>query len=123
MMWMKFMDYIRTEYCFGYFGLRAGATMAATDRIVITIIGKGGHASTPHLCVDPVVIAAEVIMAIQTIHSRKSKPIIPVRDFSVSDFRRDDLQRHSRQGQDYRYGKNLVQGIAIPDAAFDRRNY
>ena len=51
--------------------------MAATDRIVITIIGKGGHASTPHLCVDPIVIAAEVILAIQTITSRKVNPLSP----------------------------------------------
>ena len=61
----------------GVFGLRAGATMAATDRIVITIIGKGGHASTPHLCVDPIVIAAEVILAIQTIVSRRINPLSP----------------------------------------------
>ena len=61
----------------GTFGVRAGATMAATDRIVITIIGKGGHASTPHLCVDPIVIAAEVILAIQTITSRKVNPLSP----------------------------------------------
>jgi carboxypeptidase Ss1 len=51
--------------------------MAATDRIVITIIGKGGHASTPHLCVDPIVTAAEVILAIQTIVSRKVNPLSP----------------------------------------------
>ncbi|WKZ15680.1 MAG: M20 family metallopeptidase [Candidatus Jettenia caeni] len=61
----------------GIFGLRAGATMAATDRVVITIIGKGGHASTPHLCIDPIVIAAEVILAIQTIVSRKVNPLSP----------------------------------------------
>ncbi|MBW7898675.1 putative hydrolase YxeP [Candidatus Brocadiaceae bacterium B188] len=61
----------------GTFGVRAGATMAATDRIVITIIGKGGHASTPHLCVDPIVTAAEVILAIQTIVSRKVNPLSP----------------------------------------------
>lgn len=61
----------------GIFGLRAGSTMAATDRIVITIIGKGGHASTPHLCVDPIVIAAEVILAIQSIVSRKVNPLSP----------------------------------------------
>ncbi len=61
----------------GIFGLRAGATMAATDRIVITIIGKGGHASTPHLCVDPIVVSAEVILAIQTIVSRKVNPLSP----------------------------------------------
>ncbi|GJQ24429.1 MAG: amidohydrolase [Planctomycetia bacterium] len=61
----------------GTFGVRAGATMAATDRIVISIIGKGGHASTPHLCVDPIVTAAEVILAIQTIVSRKVNPLSP----------------------------------------------
>lgn len=61
----------------GVFGLRYGPTMAATDRIIITIIGKGGHASTPHLCVDPVVIAAEVILAIQTIVSRRVNPLSP----------------------------------------------
>lgn len=61
----------------GIFGLRSGATMAATDRIIITIAGKGGHASTPHLCIDPIVIAAEVILAIQTIVSRKVNPLSP----------------------------------------------
>ncbi len=61
----------------GVFGLRYGPTMAATDRIIITIIGKGGHASTPHLCVDPIVIAAEVILAIQTIVSRRVNPLSP----------------------------------------------
>jgi len=61
----------------GKFGIRAGATMAATDRITITIIGKGGHASAPHLCVDPIVVAAEVILAIQSIVSRKVNPLYP----------------------------------------------
>ncbi|MEK6622525.1 MAG: amidohydrolase, partial [Planctomycetota bacterium] len=61
----------------GVFGLRYGPTMAATDRIIITITGKGGHASTPHLCVDPIVIAAEVILAIQTIVSRRINPLSP----------------------------------------------
>lgn len=61
----------------GVFGVRSGATMAATDRIVITISGRGGHASTPHLCIDPVVIAAEVILALQTIVSRRTNPLSP----------------------------------------------
>lgn len=59
------------------FGLRSGATMASTDRIIITIHGKGGHSATPHLCVDPIVIAAEIILAIQTIVSRKLNPLSP----------------------------------------------
>lgn len=61
----------------GIFGVRSGATMAATDRIVVTIIGRGGHASTPHLCIDPIVIAAEVILSIQTIVSRRINPLSP----------------------------------------------
>lgn len=59
------------------FGLRSGAAMASTDRIIITIRGKGGHSSTPHLCVDPIVIAAEIILGIQTIVSRKLNPLSP----------------------------------------------
>lgn len=61
----------------GFFGVREGAAMASTDRIAITITGKGGHASTPHLCIDPILIAAEVIVSLQTIVSRKVDPLLP----------------------------------------------
>jgi hippurate hydrolase len=49
--------------------------MAATDEIVITVHGKGGHAAMPHLTVDPVVATAQVISALQTIASRNCNPL------------------------------------------------
>ena len=49
--------------------------MAATDEIVITVRGKGGHAAMPHLTVDPVVITAQVISALQSIASRNASPL------------------------------------------------
>ena len=49
--------------------------MAATDEIRITVRGKGGHAAMPHLAVDPVVVAAHIITALQTIASRNVSPL------------------------------------------------
>ncbi|MBM1171174.1 M20 aminoacylase family protein [Microvirga arabica] len=59
----------------GQFAIRAGAMMAAADRFTITIEGKGGHAARPHDCIDPVVISAQVITALQTIASRNADPL------------------------------------------------
>jgi amidohydrolase len=59
----------------GQIAVRAGPMMAATDEIVITLRGKGGHAAMPHLTVDPVVAAAQVIGALQTIASRNVNPL------------------------------------------------
>ena len=59
----------------GRMAVRAGPVMAATDEIRITIRGKGGHAAMPHLTADPVVAAAQVITALQTIASRNVSPL------------------------------------------------
>jgi len=59
----------------GQMAVRPGPVMAATDEIVLTIRGKGGHAAMPHLTVDPVVITAQVISALQTIASRIANPM------------------------------------------------
>jgi hippurate hydrolase len=59
----------------GQFAIRPGAMMAAADRFTITIEGKGGHAARPHDCIDPVVISAQVITALQTIASRNADPL------------------------------------------------
>jgi hippurate hydrolase len=59
----------------GQFAIRPGAMMAAADRFTITIEGKGGHAARPHDCIDPVVISAHVITALQTIASRNTDPL------------------------------------------------
>jgi amidohydrolase len=63
----------------GQVGTRAGAFMSAINDIDITIRGKGGHAAMPEQCVDPIVIAAEVILALQTAVSRS----IPITEPAV----------------------------------------
>ena len=59
----------------GQFGIREGGIMAATDEFQITIEGRGGHAALPHNTIDPVVIAAQLILALQTIVSRNVDPM------------------------------------------------
>src|SRR3954468_1735720 len=54
----------------GQMAVRPGPMMAATDEIVVSIRGKGGHAAMPHLTVDPVVMTAQIISALQSIASR-----------------------------------------------------
>jgi amidohydrolase len=59
----------------GSFALRAGPLMAASDRIYITIEGKGGHAAKPHQCVDTVLVGAHVITALQSVIARNLDPL------------------------------------------------
>ncbi len=61
----------------GCVGFRSGAYMAATDEVNILIRGKGGHAALPHRAVDPVVVCAQVISALQTVVSRSCDPTQP----------------------------------------------
>jgi amidohydrolase len=58
----------------GRLSMRSGPVMASEDNFVITIKGRGGHASQPHHHIDPIVIGAEIIMALQTIVSRTVNP-------------------------------------------------
>ncbi|WP_445682378.1 M20 aminoacylase family protein [Radicibacter daui] len=53
---------------------RSGPLMAASDTAIITIHGKGGHASRPHLTIDPIVIACSLVMSLQTVVSRSIDP-------------------------------------------------
>ncbi|MFC3860283.1 M20 family metallopeptidase [Deinococcus antarcticus] len=55
--------------------VKGGPLMAAADRFSLTIQGKGGHGAMPHQTIDPVVIAAQVILALQTIVSRTLDPM------------------------------------------------
>jgi amidohydrolase len=59
----------------GQMAVRAGAVMAATDEVQITVRGRGGHGAMPHLAVDPVVAAAHIITALQTVASRTVSPL------------------------------------------------
>ncbi len=59
----------------GHFAIRPGAMMAAADTIDIIVTGKGGHAAKPHDCIDTTVVAAHIIVALQTIASRGVDPM------------------------------------------------
>ena len=59
----------------GKMAVRAGPVMAATDEVQITVRGRGGHGAMPHLAVDPVLAAAHIITALQSIASRNVSPI------------------------------------------------
>ena len=59
----------------GKIAVRPGPMLAATDELKLKLRGRGGHAALPHLAVDPVVIAAHVITALQTIASRNANPV------------------------------------------------
>jgi hippurate hydrolase len=59
----------------GKFGIRPGPLLAAADRFTIDIAGKGAHAMAPHTSIDPVLVAAHTIVALQSIASRSIDPI------------------------------------------------
>jgi hippurate hydrolase len=59
----------------GQIAVRAGPMMAATDEVTITVRGRGGHAAMPHLALDPVVVTAHLIAALQTVASRNVSPV------------------------------------------------
>ncbi len=59
----------------GTVGVNPGPMMASADRITIEIIGKGGHGAHPYQTVDPVLVSAHIITALQSIVSRNVRPI------------------------------------------------
>jgi hippurate hydrolase len=59
----------------GRIGMAPGFAMACVDTVDITIFGKGGHGAYPHVTVDPILIAARTVIALQTIVSREVNPI------------------------------------------------
>lgn len=61
----------------GTIGIKPGPYMASADEVYITVKGKGGHAALPHELVDPVVMAAQVILGLQQVISRKANPATP----------------------------------------------
>ncbi len=63
------------EVSAGKIAMRIGAIMASVDEFEIKIEGKGGHAAWPHDTIDPIVIAAQIVTALQTIVSRNVDPI------------------------------------------------
>ncbi len=61
----------------GKFSFRAGPSMASADEIYITVRSKGGHAATPHLTVDTVLVASHIVVALQQVISRNKNPFSP----------------------------------------------
>jgi len=61
----------------GKVGFRSGIYMASTDEIYVTVKGKGGHGAMPHLNIDPVLIASNMIVSLQQIVSRSANPTMP----------------------------------------------
>lgn len=62
----------------GKVGFRPGIYMASTDELYLTVRGRGGHGALPHKASDPIVIAAQVVVALQQLVSRESDPTLPV---------------------------------------------
>jgi amidohydrolase len=61
----------------GQVHIKGGHFMAAPDKFTFKVIGKGGHAAMPQLCIDPVLLTVQAINAMQTIISRKKSPFNP----------------------------------------------
>ena len=61
----------------GKVGMKPGKYMASTDEVYLTVKGRGGHGATPELNVDPVLIAAHILVALQQIVSRNAPPQLP----------------------------------------------
>lgn len=66
-----FAIHISTRYPASTIDLRAGAMLAANDTLRIHVHGRGGHASTPHLAVDPIFVAAQIVTGLQGIVGRR----------------------------------------------------
>ena len=63
------------ELPLGSIGVNSGPMMAAVDEFDIIVKGKGGHAAIPQLAIDPLVIASQIVLAVQTIVSRSTDPV------------------------------------------------
>jgi len=61
----------------GKLSFRSGKVMASADELYITIKGQGGHAASPHITIDPILIASHLVIALQQIISRNNNPFNP----------------------------------------------
>ena len=66
-----FAIHVTTNAPTGFVALKAGSLMASADRMLITVKGRGGHASAPHYALDPIPIACEIVQALQTMITRR----------------------------------------------------
>jgi amidohydrolase len=66
--------HLMSDYPLGRVGVRTGPVFASADRFILKIKGKGGHAAMPETTVDPIVISAHIVTALQTLISRETSP-------------------------------------------------
>jgi amidohydrolase len=69
--------HVTPQVATGLLGVRTGPAMASMDRFEVRLEGRGGHGAMPHLARDPICAAAELILALQTIVSRRVDPLEP----------------------------------------------
>lgn len=65
------------RYAHGTINFREGLMQANVDSVDITVRGKGGHGAAPNVCIDPIVLAARIVLDLQTIVSRERNPVDP----------------------------------------------
>ncbi len=70
-------QHVYPELKVGQVGIRSGLYMASADEIYIKAKGKGGHAAMPHNCIDPILMSAHLITALQSVVSRRSPINVP----------------------------------------------
>ena len=70
-------QHVLPELEVGKVGFRSGMYMASADEVHFTVFGKGGHAALPHYNIDPVLITSHIIVALQQLVSRRTKPGVP----------------------------------------------
>jgi amidohydrolase len=66
-----------STYPLGRVGVRSGTTFASADKFVLRVHGKGGHGAMPESAVDPIIVAAHITTALQTLISRETSPFSP----------------------------------------------
>ncbi len=66
-----FAIHVTTNAPTGWIALKPGSIMASADQVGITVMGRGGHASSPHFALDPIPVACEIVLALQTMITRR----------------------------------------------------
>jgi hippurate hydrolase len=98
----------------GRFATRPGGIMASEDNFVIRIHGRGAHAARPHMAIDPIVIGAEIVLALQTILARSVDPteqaVVSVTEF-ITDGTRNAIPANVVLKGDTRSYSHSVQGL------------
>jgi len=72
-----FALHVHTAMEAGKLSFRGGKVMASADELYFTVKGKGGHAASPHVTVDPILIASHLVVALQQLISRRNDPFNP----------------------------------------------